>query len=605
MALVKFYRGDYAKYAKATMSDGIYFAADKQLIIMNGVEYGGVNMSQFEGFIKDVDVEGGTLSFKKDVNGAWVDVSIKLLEAADKSIVLGQIDHDGVTDGSTIKVNVKDVATEDGLKLGDDGLYVDFAKHDESIKANKDAIDVLNGADTVTGSVAKSIKDAVEALDADEVGGKGKVITTVSEADGKISATAIDLTAANVAATATAATDDKVAVEGTTVEGQIGSLATSIKDALKSAATYSVKKVETGLASNVKEAYQLVQTVDGKDTDVQVQIPVYKDSSLKSVELVDEDDKGTKGQFLKFTYIIEDGSESVVYLDCSKFLVESEFKDGLTVSDSGEVSVLVDADSEDFLSVSASGVKVSGVQDAIDTAVSDAKAELIGDAAEDYNTMGKLEDKIQEVDKKASAAHTKVNAKADGHVTVTVEAKATADGVAYSEVTVAENDIASADDLEAEITRAKAAEDTIEASVGLAEDGSHKTTDGNYTSKATTIAGEIAALDAQVKANADAIDVLNGTDTVTGSVAKSIKDAVEALDVTAVGGTGKYITTVSQTDGKVEAVAEDLTATATAFTAIAADDDTVAVAATNVQGAVESLAKSVKVNEVALTWIEV
>ena len=605
MALVNFYRGDYAKYAKATMSDGIYFAADKQLIIMNGVEYGGVNMSQFEGFIKDVDVEGDTLSFKKDVNGAWVDVSIKLLEAADKSIVLGQIDHDGVTDGSTIKVNVKDVATEDGLKLGDDGLYVDFAKHDESIKANKDAIDVLNGADTVTGSVAKSIKDAVEALDADEVGGEGKVITTVSEADGKISATAIDLTAANVAATATAATDDKVAVEGTTVEGQIGSLATSIKDALKSAATYSVKKVETGLASNVKEAYQLVQTVDGKDTDVQVQIPVYKDSSLKSVELVDEDDKGTKGQFLKFTYIIEDGSESVVYLDCSKFLVESEFKDGLTVSDSGEVSVLVDADSEDFLSVSASGVKVSGVQDAIDTAVSDAKAELIGDAAEDYNTMGKLEDKIQEVDKKASAAHTKVNAKADGHVTVTVEAKATADGVAYSEVTVAENDIASADDLEAEITRAKAAEDTIEASVGLAEDGSHKTTDGNYTSKATTIAGEIAALDAQVKANADAIDVLNGTDTVTGSVAKSIKDAVEALDVTAVGGNGKYITTVSQTDGKVEAVAEDLTATATAFTAIAADDDTVAVAATNVQGAVESLAKSVKVNEVALTWIEV
>ena len=605
MALVNFYRGDYAKYAKATMSDGIYFAADKQLIIMNGVEYGGVNMSQFEGFIKDVDVEGDTLSFKKDVNGAWVDVSIKLLEAADKSIVLGQIDHDGVTDGSTIKVNVKDVATEDGLKLGDDGLYVDFAKHDESIKASKDAIDVLNGADTVTGSVAKSIKDAVEALDADEVGGEGKVITTVSEADGKISATAIDLTAANVAATATAATDDKVAVEGTTVEGQIGSLATSIKDALKSAATYSVKKVETGLASNVKEAYQLVQTVDGKDTDVQVQIPVYKDSSLKSVELVDEDDKGTKGQFLKFTYIIEDGSESVVYLDCSKFLVESEFKDGLTVSDSGEVSVLVDADSEDFLSVSASGVKVSGVQDAIDTAVSDAKAELIGDAAEDYNTMGKLEDKIQEVDKKASAAHTKVNAKADGHVTVTVEAKATADGVAYSEVTVAENDIASADDLEAEITRAKAAEDTIEASVGLAEDGSHKTTDGNYTSKATTIAGEIAALDAQVKANADAIDVLNGTDTVTGSVAKSIKDAVEALDVTAVGGNGKYITTVSQTDGKVEAVAEDLTATATAFTAIAADDDTVAVAATNVQGAVESLAKSVKVNEVALTWIEV
>lgn len=363
MALVKFYRGDYAKYAKATMSDGIYFAADKQLIIMNGVEYGGVNMSQFEGFIKDVDVEGDTLSFKKDVNGAWVDVSIKLLEAADKSIVLGQIDNDGVTDGSTIKVNVKDVADADGLKLGDDGLYIDFTKHDESIKANKDAIDVLNGADTLTGSVAKSIKDAVEALDADEVGGEGKVITTVSEADGKISATAIDLTAANVAATATAATNDKVAVTGKTVEAQIGSLATSIKDTLKSAATYSVKKVETGLAANIKEAYQLVQTVDGKDTEVQVQIPAYKDSSLKSVELVDEKpatetEKAIKGQFLKFTYITDEGAENIVYLDCSKFLVESEFKNGLTVNTAGEVSVLVDADSENFLSVSESWCKV-------------------------------------------------------------------------------------------------------------------------------------------------------------------------------------------------------------------------------------------------------
>ena len=618
MSLVKFYRGSYEGYNKTTHADGVYFASNKQLIMMNGVEYGGVNMSQFEGFIKDVDVEGDTLSFKKDVNGAWVDVSIKLLEAADKSIVLGQIDHDGVTDGSTIKVNVKDVATEDGLKLGDDGLYVDFAKHDESIKANKDAIDVLNGADTVTGSVAKSIKDAVEALDADEVGGEGKVITTVSEADGKISATAIYLTAANVAATATAATGDKVAVEGTTVEGQIGSLATSIKDALKSAATYSVKKVETELALNVKEAYQLVQTINSQETNVGEQINIYKDSSLKSVELVGEDDKGTKGQFLKFTYITDEGTESIVYLDCSKFLVEAEFKDGLVVNTAGEVSVKIDTDSESFLSVSGSGVKLSGVADAIDAdvlvetnrakaaeetnatniaankasidilngdekttgsvakAVADAKAELLGNAAEGYNTLGKLEDQIQEVDAKASAAHTKVNSKTTGHVTVTVEEKTDeTTKTKYSEVTVAESDIASDTDLKAEIAarkavdgqsgqtyaantstnyisaavslndadvkldaalkaeadRAVAAENKIEASVGLADDGSHVATTGNYTKNATTVVGEIAAVDAQVKKNEDAITLLNGENTVVGSVKNTIESYLTWIDV--------------------------------------------------------------------------
>jgi hypothetical protein len=470
------------------------------------------------------------------------------------------------------------------------------------------ALDTLNGDETTEGSVKKAIKDAVEVLDVDAIGGKGKVITTVSEEDGKISAVAEDLTSSIVARTATEATDDKVAVDGTNTEDAIASLATSIMEAKKSAATYSVAKVTEGLASNVREAYQLVQTVNSTSTNVGEKILIYNDSSLKSVDLVDEKpatdtEAAVKGQFLKFTYILEDGSDNIVYLDCSKFLVESEFKNGLEVSTEGEVSVKIDTTSEgaeSFLSVSEGGVKVSGVQDAIDDTVDAAKKELIGDAADDYNTMGKLEDKIQEVDKKASAAHTKVNAKADGYVTVAVEAKTTADGVSYSEVTVSENDIASAQDLADEITRAKAAEDKIEASVGLAEDGSHKATTGNYTSAATTVVGEIAALDAQVKANSDAIDVLNDDDTVTGSVKKTVKDAVEALDVAAIGGTGKYITTVSETNGKIDAVAEDLTATATAFTAIAAADDTVAVTGANVQEAIASLAKDVN----ALTWIE-
>ena len=321
---------------------------------------------------------------------------------------------------------------------------------------------------------------------------------------------------------------------------------------------------------------------------------------------------------MKFTYITSEGTESIVYLNCSKFLVESEFKDGLVVSTAGEVSVKIDASSEAFLTVGENGVKLSGVADAIDAdvlvetnrakaaeetnanniaankksidilngdaqttgsvakAVADAKAELIGDAADDYNTMGKLEDKIQEVDAKASAAHTKVNAKADGHVTVTVEEKTDATTqTKYSEVTVAESDIASATDLtneivarkavdgqsgqtyaanttanyikaatslndadvkldaalKAEADRAAAAEDKIEASVGLAADGSHVTATGNYTKDATTVVGEIAAVDAQVKKNEDAITILNGANTVVGSVKNTIESYLTWIDV--------------------------------------------------------------------------
>lgn len=55
-----------------------------------------------------------------------------------------------------------------------------------------------------------------------------------------------------------------------------------------------------------------------------------------------------------------------------------------------------------------------------------------------------------------------------------------------------------------------------------------------------------------IKKNEAAIAILNGADTVTGSVAKSIKDAIGALDYTA--GSGDYVTNVSQTDGKIAVI---------------------------------------------------
>lgn len=548
MAQIKFFRGTRANYntdsqgtKQTEVLNGIYFITDEHCIMMNGKQYGGVDNEMFKGFIKDVDVEGNLLKFKKDVNGTWTDVSIKLLEAADKSIVLGTITNGGVTDGSTIKVNVKAVGEADGLKLGNDGLYVDLTKttkkiddeinrakqaeqtNSTAIGQNTTAIATLNGAANVTGSVAKSVKDAIEALDFEQVGGTGKVITTVSETNGKISATAIDLKAENVAFTPTSKVTGAVDVTGNTVTAAIASLAKSVKSTQNSAATYKVVKVTEGLATNVKEAYQLVQTVNGADTNIPVQIPIYKDQTLKSVELVAEDDKKKKGQFMKYTYINADGADTIVYVDCSKLLAESEFKNGLAVSEAGEVSVKIDPDSDSFLTVGEGGVKLVGVQTAINAvqsdldaeitratqaegvnktaigvnaaaiaklngdktttgsvakAVADAKAELLGDAATEYNTLGKLEDKIQALDVKATNA------------------------------------------LNSEINRAKAAEDKIEASVGLAADGSHVSNQGHYTKGATTVVGEIAALDTQVYANTGAIT------TVTGTANQNKKDIV-------------------------------------------------------------------------------
>jgi hypothetical protein len=69
---------------------------------------------------------------------------------------------------------------------------------------------------------------------------------------------------------------------------------------------------------------------------------------------------------------LADGTYSLVKIDVSKFLTQSEFKDGLTVSGNGEVSVNIDSTSDkddennSFLSVSSNGVKLSGVKAAFD-----------------------------------------------------------------------------------------------------------------------------------------------------------------------------------------------------------------------------------------------
>lgn len=585
MAQVKFYRGEYAKYNQATHKDGIFFAGDKHLIIMNGVEYGGVNMSQFEGFIKDVDVEGNLLKFKKDVNGTWTDVSIKLLEAADNSIVIGDIVNGNVKDGSTIKVNVKEVGEADGLKLGADGLHVDLTRTTASITANAQAIaDETARADAAEKANKAAIEQekndritAINGLNAEIKGGAGKFIQSVREENGVIDAVEADLTAAAVAYNKTG---DKVIAKATDVSAAIKELDAKVAANKDAELTYQTVKLTaeevTALGDvNVKEAYKVVSVnKEGTKTTVGDIIKIYKDSALVSINYTEVDDKSKKGQFLKYVYTLADGTEKTVYVDMSKLVDQAEVEKGIQAID-GKLSIkLAEGNEAGFLTVDANGLKLSGVQTAINTAknevqgkldaeitratqaeeanktaigvnaaaiaklngdntttgsvakaVADAKAELLGDAAAEYNTLGKLEDKIQELDVKATNAHTEVVAKADGHVRVAV---ADSTNGTHKVVTVTENDIASAAALTDEINRAKAAEDKIEASVGLATDGSHVKTNGNYTNGATTVVGEIAALDTQVKANADAIAA--EITRATQAEAKALEDAKAYTD---------------------------------------------------------------------------
>ena len=255
------------------------------------------------------------------------------------------------------------------------------------------------------------VNATIKGLGLNEVGGTGQVITTISQTDGKVSATAIDLTAANVAYNG----EGSILSATTKVNGALKALETAVLNNKAAELTYKTIQLTTEEVTalgdaNVKEAYKTVSVAkDGTQTNVGDVIKIYKDSSLKSAEFVGEDDKRKKGQFLKLTYILATGNESVVYVDMSALIEQSEVENGIQTVD-GKLSIKLDNSNESkFLTVGADGLKLSGVQDAINTSLNSGKgytdnliaslnATVTGTSTSTYSTV-----KIDEANGKLTA----------------------------------------------------------------------------------------------------------------------------------------------------------------------------------------------------------
>lgn len=396
-------------------------------------------------------------------------------------------------------VAAKNVSAEGDayVKATADGNKVTVSATESTIVSLALADTALQKEDITTGSANGTI--AVEGTDV-AVKGLGSAAYTES--------TAYD--AAGAASTVKTELLGDVTEAGNT----LGKLEDRIETIVTDAKTYSIAKVEGELGENVKEAFKLV---DEDGTQVGETINIYKDSSLINIELVDTDKEGKAGQFLKYTYVLANGTEQEVYVDANKFLVQSEFKNGLQVSAAGEVSVKVDDASEGYLTVSENGVKVSGINTAISTAIQYLDAEVT-------STDGKnVQVKVTEVDGKITA------------------------------VNVTETDIASAQDL-ADLT-ANVEENAEVAAVGLAD----------LNEKIEEINETIAGLDlgvSSVKASTSSnhVTVAPTTDT-KGAVTLTVDVAsVNATDTTTYTATGlatdayvneKVTTAISNLDSEI------------------------------------------------------
>lgn len=319
-----------------------------------------------------------------------------------------------------------------------------------------------------------------------------------------------------------------------------------IKKVISDGKTYSIvddTKNDKSLPTNVLKRYRLQETVGSKKDLVGEPIDILKDNSLLAAKLSTMDAvwtnstivDGTGAEALVLVYKDANGDAQVIHIDVSTFLAESEFKDGLQVTDH-VVSVKIDPTSEKFLTVGEGGVKLAGVQNAINTAVSTAVEGLDFDdtiepgqyvskvsetdgkiAVERANVsdavlngyakgtdatailatdplkaaLGKLEN---QVDKAKAAATTKVAEGTDDGNNLSIDTRNNADGsVTY---TVNLTDVASKAALDAEIAARKAVD-------GQSGDGYVANGNTNYISGAASLNDADVKLDTALKAEAD------------------------------------------------------------------------------------------------------
>lgn len=289
-----------------------------------------------------------------------------------------------------------------------------------------------SAADTAFGRIvkeaearAKAITDALAGLTgtvsaAAETNNQLSVLTGVTQTNGKLAsvkdvklaAVAKTGSASDVATTAIAGDTTHVAVAGTNVSAQITSIAETLKTITNNDLKYRTVKLKdlstVENSSNVKEAYQVVaytgDWAEGKGTVVGDTIKIYKDATIHKIYLGYSDDTvnpsngdtttGTVDETklsLNYVYITATGTYAMASVPVGSFLRQSEFKNGLQVAENGEVSVKVDTASEGFLTVGKDGVKLSGVQTAIDNKITGLNADVTGKSTDDHVTVQVIE----------------------------------------------------------------------------------------------------------------------------------------------------------------------------------------------------------------------
>lgn len=390
----------------------------------------------------------------------------------------------------------------------------------DTIKEIADALVKINGSGE--GSITKAkqdakdyadtqIKAAVQALDVADTAVAKSFVTEVSETDGKIAVKRGAITSSNktvvIGDGADGGIDLKANVDGTTivVNGETG---------VMSVASAALVQYVGQDAIAVSEEDEGEKTISLKLNAADKVLTQTTDGLLANINLT-----WNKTDGLKLT---GKGSEVIAAVPATDFI-----KDGMLQN-----VELKTASAEDPVGEAQSGTFL------IFTFNTDAGSE---DINLDVTSLIDVYTAGNGISVTGKVIAAKLDGSTEGYLTVG------ADGIKLSGVDAIKAAVEAEETARTDADEAlQAAIDKVEASVGLTADGSHVTTSGHYTSGASTVVGEIAALDTQVKKNADAIaaETARATDEearITGTVigedqlegGKSVMDVILENEETA------------------------------------------------------------------------
>lgn len=362
MAQVNFYRGVRARYSASTHANGIYFATDTHEILMNNVAYGlsASDLSNLEAAIKGkvASVEftsPNTIVFKDGNDPANTIATVTLPEATSSTAGLMAATDKAALDKAVGDITaLQESVTDNHIVAGDASVTVTPGDGETTIavklKADNNALKL----------------DATEGLYVDETaltsyeGVNAITVTDKAEAEG-VKEIALKISA-----------NDKILSQ--TADGLL--------------ATVAIAKLSSATAGYAS-SYQL-QDKDGNALGVTIDIPKDMVVSKGEVKTVETTDQPYSGAVIGDKYIdltIANNNGSHIYIPVKDLVDVYTAGNGINVSGSNVISVVIDPASEGFLTVSATGVKLAGVQNAINASKATIDAYTINTKAINTNPV--------------------------------------------------------------------------------------------------------------------------------------------------------------------------------------------------------------------------